>query len=56
MKKYRFECPVGRISLMGRIDNRVKIPGGTAAVSAEALRRTKVGHWEHSPEKARRGP
>ncbi len=29
----------------GIIDNRVKDPGGTAAVSAEERRRMKIGHW-----------
>jgi len=31
----------------GRIENRVKIPDGPAAVSAEVLYDTvKAGHWE----------
>ena len=29
----------------GMIDNRVRVPGGTAAVSAEAFFRAKAGHW-----------
>ena len=28
------------------IDNRVRVPGGTAAVGAEAFFRAKAGHWE----------
>jgi len=27
------------------IDNRVRIPGGTAAVNAEAFFGAKAGHW-----------
>lgn len=34
-----------------RIENRVGIPNGTAAVSEEAVYKTKVSHWV-SPEKA----
>ena len=40
-----FKCSARLRCHAGRIDNRVKLPGGTAAVSAEAGRRTKVGHW-----------
>lgn len=35
-----------------RIENRVGIPDGTAAVCAEGLRGVKAGHWE--TEKAAR--
>ena len=51
--KNSFKCSARLRCHAGRIDNRVKIPGGTAAVSAEAGRRTKVGHWKILSEKAR---
>ena len=38
-------CPAENGGFRGIIDNRVKDPGGTAAVSAEERRRMKIGHW-----------
>ena len=45
------ECSPVSHGAGGRIENRVKIPDGTATVSVEVMRVTKVGHWGF-PEKA----
>ena len=43
---YPVKCFSCRNGSEERIDNRVKFPNGTAAVSAEAAHGTQVRHWE----------
>ena len=49
------QVPLHPSQAQRRIANRVRIPSGTATVSAEAARMVKAGHWSGSSEKAVRG-
>ena len=44
-KANRFQCCLDSFGARWRIENRVRIPDGTATVTAEATHTTKVGHW-----------
>ncbi len=49
-KVNRFQCRPRPCGAGRRIVNRVRIPSGTATVSAEAAHKTKVGHWAFARE------